>query len=159
MSSSGSLEAFAKANNLRFREGGSLPPHGNLLTRQGRVEGLAEGTLPGDVEGSLAYYTYTYTTTDSDGHAETHTRRFTIVVTSVPQSIGFMPSLGFAAAESEMSGVGGSLEELVKVDLGGHAGLKGARCFRYKGASEQWTSRLFPRPGRLAGALGARLRL
>jgi hypothetical protein len=141
--SSGSLEAFAKAHGLRFREGGSLPPHGNLLNRHGRVEGLAEGTLPGGVEGSLAHYTYTYTTTDSDGHSESHTRRFTIVVTSVPESIGFMPSLGFAAAESEMSGIGGSLEEVEKVDLGGHAGLKGSRCYRYRGASEQWTRRLF----------------
>jgi hypothetical protein len=141
--SSGPLEAFAKAHGLRFRESGSLPPHGNLLTRHGRVEGLVEGTLPGGVEGSLANYTYTYTTTDSDGHSETHTRRFTIVVTAVPQSIGFMPSLGFAGAESEMSGIGGSLEEVEKVDLGGHAGLKGSRCYRYRGASEQWTRRLF----------------
>jgi hypothetical protein len=143
VSSSGSLEAFAKANDLRFRAGGSLPRHGNLLTRDGRVEGLVDGTLPGGVEGSLAYYTYTYTTTDSDGHTESHTRRFTLVVTSVPQSIGFMPSLGFAGHESEMSGIGGTLEEVVQVDLGGHAGLKGSRCYRYKGASEQWTRRLF----------------
>src|SRR6185437_12702721 len=101
------------------------------------------GKLPGDVEGSLAYYTYTYETTDSDGHTTTHTRRFTIVVTSVPQSIGFMPSLGFHGAESEMSGIGSSLEEVVQVDLGGDAGLKGSRCYRYKGASELWTKRLF----------------
>jgi hypothetical protein len=143
VASSGSIEAFAKAHGLRFREGGSLPPHGNLLTRHGRVEGMAEGTLPGGVVGTLAHYTYTYETTDSDGHSTTHTRRFTIVVTAVPQSIGFMPSLGFAAAESEMTGVGGSLEEVERVDLGGHAGLKGSRCYRYRGASEQWTRRLF----------------
>ena len=142
MISSGALEAFAKARNLGFRGSGSLPPHGNLLTRGGRVDGLVEGSLPGGVEGSLAYYTYTYTTTDSDGHSQTHTRRFTIVVTSVPQSIGFMPSLGFAGGESEMTGIGGSLEEVEKVDLGGHAGLKGSRCYRYRGASEQWTRRL-----------------
>ena len=143
MPSSGPLEAFAKANDLRFGAGGSLPAHGNLLSRGGRVEGLAEGALPGGVEGSLAYYTYTYETTDSDGHSETHTRRFTIVVTAVPQSIGFMPSLGFAGAQSEMSGVGGDLGGAEKVDLGGHASLKGSHCYRYKGASEQWTRRLF----------------
>ena len=95
----GRLEAFAKAEGLSFRHGGSLPPHGNLLTRGGQVEGLVEGSLPGGIEGSLAYYTYTYTTTDSDGHSTSHTRRFTIVVTAVPQSIGFMPSLGFRGAE------------------------------------------------------------
>ncbi len=143
MSTAGSLKAFADERNLRFRERGSLPAQGNLLSRGGRVEGVVDGTLPGDVDGSLAYYTYEYTTTDSDGHSETHTRRFTIVVTSVPQSIGFMPSLGFAGARSEMSGVGGKLEEVVQVDLGGHAGLKGSRCYRYKGASEMWTRRLF----------------
>jgi hypothetical protein len=99
--------------------------------------------LPGGVEGKLAYYAYTYTTTDSDGHSETHTRRFAIVVTSVPQSIGFMPSLGFRGPESEMSGIGAGLEQMEKVDLEGHAGLKGARCYRYKGSSEMWTRRLF----------------
>jgi hypothetical protein len=137
------LAAFAKARKLGFRASGSLPPHGNLLNRHGRVEGLVEGALPGGVEGSLAFYTYTYTTTDSDGHSEIQTRRFTIVVTAVPQSIGFMPSLGFAGAESETTGVGGNLEEVEQVDLGGHAGLKGSRCYRYRGASEQWTRRLF----------------
>jgi hypothetical protein len=137
------LEAFAKAHGSSFHGSGSLPPHGNLLTRGGRVEGLVQGTLPGGVEGSLAYYTYTYTTTDSDGHSQTHTRRFTIVVTSVPQSIGFMPSLGFRGAESEMSGIGGELADVVQVDLDGHAGLKGAHCYRYRGASEMWTRRLF----------------
>jgi hypothetical protein len=143
VTSSGPLEAFAKAHKLGFRGSGSLPPHGNLLTRGGHVEGLVEGSLPGGIDGSLAYYTYTYTTTDSDGHSTTHTRRFTIVVTAVPQSIGFMPSLGFAGAESEMTGIGGSLEEVERVDLGGHAGLKGSHCYRYRGASEMWTRRLF----------------
>ena len=143
MSSSGSLEKYAKAQNLRFHPGGSLPPHGNLLTRGGRAERLCEGKLPGGVEGTLAHYTYTYTTTDSEGHSESHTRRFTIVVTAVPQSIGFMPTLGFRGPESEMSGIGGSLEEVVQVDLADDARLKGSRCYRYKGAGEDWTRRLF----------------
>jgi hypothetical protein len=140
---SGSLETFAKACDLRYRGGGSLPAHGNLLTRGGHAENLCEGTLPGGVEGTLAHYTYTYTTTDSDGHSETHTRRFTIVVTAVPQSIGFMPSLGFRGPESEMTGISGSLDEVVQVDLGDDGGLKGSRCYRYRGASESWTRQLF----------------
>ena len=143
MTESGALQAFAKAHGLSFHPGGSLPPHGHLLTRGGKVEGLCEGMLPGGVEGKLANYTYTYETTDSDGHSTSHTRRFTIVVTSVPQSIGFMPSLGFHGAESEMTGIGAGLDQMVQVDLGGHAGLKGSRCYRYKGASETWTRRLF----------------
>lgn len=143
MTSSGALESFAKARALNFRGSGSLPEHGNLLTRGGKVEGLAEGKLPGGIDGTLAYYSYTYTTTDTEGHEESHTRRFTIVVTSVPQSIGFMPSLGFRGPDSEMSGYSGDLAEMVQVDLGGHAGLKGSRCYRYKGAGEMWTRRLF----------------
>jgi hypothetical protein len=143
VSSSGSLEAFAKAKDLSFRASGSLPKQGDLLNRGGKVEGLVEGKLPGRTDGSLAYYTYTYETTDSDGHSETHTRRFTIVVTKVPQSIGFMPSLGFSGAASEMSGIGGSLGEVVQVDLGDDSRLRKARCYRYKGATENWTRRLF----------------
>jgi hypothetical protein len=99
--------------------------------------------LPGGVEGTLAHFTYTYTTTDSEGHSETHTERFTVVVTEVPQSIGFMPSLGFRNPESDMSGIGGRLEEVVKVDLGDDSRLEDSRCYRYKGASEVWTLQLF----------------
>lgn len=89
MSAPGSLQKYATAGNLRFRASGSLPAHGNLLTRGGRAENLCEGTLPGGVEGTLAHCTYAYTTTDSEENSQTHTRRFTIVVTAVPQSIGF----------------------------------------------------------------------
>ncbi len=142
MSSSGPLEAFAKAKDLSFRASGSLPKRGNLLNHDGKVEGVVEGKLPGGIDGSLAYFTYTFTTTDSDGNSETHTRRFTVVVTKVPQSIGFMPSLGFAGPSSDMSGVGGSLTEVVQVDLGDDSRLKSSRCYRYKGASETWTRRL-----------------
>ena len=143
MSSSEPLENFAEDRKLRFHKGGSLPPHGNLLTRGGQAENLCEGSLPGGVDGTLAHYTYTYTTTDSEGHSETHTRRFTVVVTAVPQSIGFMPTLGFHGPESEMSGIGGSLDEVIQVDLGDDSRLERARCYRYKGAGEVWTRRLF----------------
>ena len=53
MASSGSLETYAKAQNLRFRSSGSLPAHGNLLTRGGRPESLCEGFLPGGVDAAL----------------------------------------------------------------------------------------------------------
>lgn len=137
------LETFAEAHGLAHSKTVSLPEQGNLLTRGGKVEGAVKGTLPGEVEGTLAHYTYTYTTTDSDNHTETHHRFFTIVVTQVPESIGFMPSLGFVGAESEMSGFGGSVGEAVKVDLGDDKGLEGSRCYRYKGSSESWTMQLF----------------
>lgn len=136
------LEKFAEAHELAHSETVSLPEQGSLLTSGGRVEGAVKGQLPGGVEGALAHYTYTYTTTDSDNHTETHHRYFTIVVTEIPESIGFMPSLGFVGAESEMSGFGGSVGEAVKVDLGDDKGLKGSRCYRYKGSSENWTMQL-----------------
>jgi hypothetical protein len=136
------LEKFAAVHGLTHSKSTSLPQQGNLLTRGGSVEGAVKGELPGGIEGTLAHYTYTYTTTDSDNNTTTHHRFFTIVVTAIPESIGFMPSLGFVGAESEMSGIGGTLDEVVKVDLGGDKGLDGARCYRYKGASENWTQQL-----------------
>lgn len=137
------LETFAEAHGLAHSKTVSLPEQGNLLTRGGRIEGAVTGQLPGGVDGTLAHYTYTYTTTDSDNHTTTHHRFFTIVVSSIPESIGFMPSLGFVGAESEMSGFGGAIGEAVQVDLGEDKGLKGSHCYRYKGSSENWTMQLF----------------
>jgi hypothetical protein len=42
-----------------------------------------------------------------------------------------------------MTGIGADLEEVVQVDLGGDSRLDHARCYRYKGAGEIWTRRLF----------------
>lgn len=142
MAAASPLEKLAEAHGLAHSKSASLPQQGNLLTRGGRVEGAVKGTLPGGIEGTLAHYTYTYTTTDSDNNTTTHHRFFTIVVTAIPESIGFMPALGFAGAGSEMSGFGGEVGEMVKVDLGGDKGLEGAHCYRYKGASENWTQQL-----------------
>jgi hypothetical protein len=139
---SSALEKFAEAHGLAHSGSASLPAQGNLLSRGGQVKGAATGALPGGEQGTLAFYTYTYTTTDADHHTETHHRFFTIVVTAVPESIGFMPALGFTGSESEMSGFGAALGESVQVDLDGDKGLDGAHCYRYKGASENFTRQL-----------------
>jgi hypothetical protein len=137
------LRKFAAAQGLTYAASAELPALGDLLSRAGLVEGAATGALSGGEQGTLAHYTYTYTTTDSDHHTETHHRYFTIVVTQVPESIGFMPALGFHGAESEMSGFGAAINESVQVDLGGDAALHGACCYRYKGADESFTQQLF----------------
>jgi hypothetical protein len=136
------LPKFAEAHRLADSASPSLPAQGDLLSRGGQVKGAVTGSLPGGEQGTLAHYTYSYTTTDSDHHTETHHRFFTIVVTAVPESIGFMPALGFAGSESEMSGFGAAPGESVQVDLGGDKGLDGAHCYRYKGASENFTRQL-----------------
>jgi hypothetical protein len=136
------LRKFADANGLTYASSATLPALGNLLSRDGRVEGAATGELSGGEQGTLAYYTYTYTTTDNDHHTEVHHQYFTIAVTRVPESIGFMPAFGFHGAESDMSGLGAAVGESVQVDLGGDAALHGASCYRYKGADEGFTQQL-----------------
>jgi hypothetical protein len=136
------LRKFADANGLTYASSATLPALGNLLSRDGRVEGAATGELSGGEQGTLAYYTYTYTTTDNDHHTEVHHQYFTIAVTRVPESIGFMPAFGFHGAESDMSGLGAAVGESVQVDLGGDAALHGASCYRYKGADKGFTQQL-----------------
>jgi hypothetical protein len=136
------LGRFAAAHGLTDRVPGALPAEGDLLSRGGQVKDAAAGTLPGGEAATLAHYTYSYTTTDADHHSHTEHRFFTIVVTRIPESIGFMPALGFVGGESEMSGLGGELGEQVQVDLGGYPELHGAHIYRYKGASETFTQRL-----------------
>ncbi len=137
------IAEFAKLHGLAFSEGAELPEQGDLLGRDGVVEGAATGALPGGIEGTLAHFTYTYTWTDSDNDTHHEERPFTIVVTRVPESIGFMPYMGFRGAGTKLTGLGGSLEDMQKVDLGGHAGLEDAWAYAYEGASPSWTAQLF----------------
>ncbi len=137
------ISKFAEEHGLAYSATEKLPEQGDLLCRDGVVQGAAKGSLPSGIEGILAHYTYTYTWTDSDNHTHHEKRLFTIVVTQVPESIGFMPYLGFSGAGSKLNGLAGGLEEMKKVDLEGHKGLKGASAYAYKGASENWTLQLF----------------
>jgi hypothetical protein len=142
MNDDSGLTKFAAAHGLTTGGSAALPQEGDLLNRGGQVKGAGTGSLPGGETGTLAHYTYSYTTTDADHHSHTEHRYFTIVVTSIPESIGFMPSLGFSGAESEMAGAGAALGETVQVDLKGFPELHDAHCYRYKGASEIFTRRL-----------------
>jgi hypothetical protein len=138
------IEAFAKAHGLTFAARGSLPKQGATLERDtGVVGGAASGKLPGGIEGTLAHYTYTYTTTDSDNHTETHHRYYTVVVTTIPESIGFVPSLGFRGSGSSLAGLGSGLTDMRQLELGDDQQLKDARAYVYKGTSENWITQLF----------------
>jgi hypothetical protein len=138
------LAKFAESHQLRFAEHVALPREGNALGHDtGQVEGSAAGKLPGGIDGTLAHFTYSYTVTDADDHTHTVHRRLTVVVTQAPESIGFVPSLGFAGSGSELSATGSSLTEVRSLDLGDDRALKDARAYVYKGSSENWVTQLF----------------
>jgi hypothetical protein len=137
-----SLAKFAERNGLAYTKTVQLPEQGSTLTRSdGRVEGAATGTLPGGIEGSLVHFTYTYTWTDSDDHTHTETRRFTLVVAQVPESIGFLPYMGFSGPGSELSPMAGSTD-MTRVDLGKDPAFKNATACAYKGTSQSWLTQL-----------------
>jgi hypothetical protein len=141
MGSDSGLARFAAAHGLTDASV-ALPVEGNLLSRGGQATDAASGILPGGEPATLAHYTYTYTTNDADGNSHTGHRSFTIVVTRIPDSIGFMPSLGFSGTKSEMSGFGAAIAESVQVDLDDYPELHGARLYRYRGADESFTRQL-----------------
>ena len=141
-SSADSLAKFAASHGLTYAERVDLPPQGSTLAHSdGKVEGAATGGLPGGIEGSLVHFTYTYTYTDSDDHTHTVTRRFTLAVTQVPESIGFLPYMGFSGSGSNLSPMAGSAE-MTKIDLGKDRGFKDAHACAYKGTSQSWLTQL-----------------
>jgi hypothetical protein len=136
------LAKFAEGRGLAFSKTAELPEQGSTLSRDsGRVEGAATGALPGGIEGTLAHFTYTYTWTDSDNDTHTETRRFTLVVTRIPESIGFLPYFGFSGRGSNLSPTAGG-EEMEKVDLGDAERLKDSSAYVYKGTSKNWLMQL-----------------
>lgn len=140
--SGNALKKFAESHGLTFSERADLPRRGSTLAHsESKVEGAATGTLPGGIEGTLANFTYTYTWTDSDDHTHTEHRCFTFVVTQVPESIGFLPYMGFAGSGSHFNPLAGSTE-MTQVDLGKDPGFKDARACVYKGTSQNWLTRL-----------------
>jgi hypothetical protein len=137
-----SLSRFAENHGLRYSKTIDLPAQGSTLSRDGaRVEGAATGSLPGGIDGSLVHFTYTYTWTDSDDHTHTEVRKLTLVVAQAPESIGFLPYMGFAGPASHLNPMAGSTE-MTQVDLGDDPALKGARACAYKGTSQSWLAQL-----------------
>jgi hypothetical protein len=135
------LAGFAAEGGLDLAETAQLPSDGATLGEQGKVDGAATGTLDGGGDGTLARYSYVHTWTDSDNHTHSETRRFTLVVTRIPESIGFVPYLGFRSSGSQFNPFAGG-SEMRGVDLGDSAALDGADAAVYKGTKESWLEQL-----------------
>lgn len=138
--SADSLAGFAASHGLSYAGTVALPQQGHTLTRGGKVEGAATGTLPGGLDGSLVHYTYTHTWTDSDNNHHSEERPFTLVVAAVPESIGFLPYMGFSGRGSNLSALAGG-EEMKQIQLGDR--FEGVSACVYKGTSEAWFAQLF----------------
>jgi hypothetical protein len=137
-----SLSAFAEVSGLAYATSSKLPTQGSTLSRDsGRTEGAATGSLPGGIEGTVAHWAYDYTVSDADNNSHTETRHLTLVVTSVPVSIGFVPYLGFSRGASNFVGTAGGTR-MRRVDLGDAQGLKHASCFIFTGTDENWQTQL-----------------
>lgn len=136
------LAAFAENHGLAYADTAELPQQGATLTQaNGKVEGAASGTLPGGIEGTLARFTYVYKTTDSDNNTSEETRPFTLVVTAIPESIGFVPQLGFSGPASKLYARAGG-EDMAPIAMKHVEALKGATAYAYKGVSETWLAQL-----------------
>jgi hypothetical protein len=141
-SSGNALKKFAESHGLTFAERVDLPHRGSTLARSdAKVEGAVTGSLPGGIEGTLANFTYTYTWTDSDDHTHTEHRYFTFVVAQIPESIGFLPCMGFSGPASHFAANAGG-DKMEKIDLGKNEGFKGASAYAYAGTSENWLAQL-----------------
>ena len=105
----GFLGAFAEEHGLEVVERPDLPEHGGTLARASAEAGpAAKGKLPGGLEGTLTHFDYT--TSDNDGHHYHHP--LTLVVTRVPESMGFAPFLGYAGGASDIDQTGPDLGQV-----------------------------------------------
>ncbi len=131
------IREFAEANGLAFDETADLPAQGPTLEAPdpGEVGAGASGTLPGGLEGTLAHFDYT---TTSDG--TTYHHEMTVVVTRVPETLGFAPHLRFDRGDSDL------VPELLgtrSFDLRDDPALDGAGVHVYEGTGDGWLRELF----------------
>jgi hypothetical protein len=136
------LSKFAEGHGLAYTATAELPTEGSTLGEKGKVDGAASGKLGDGLEGTLAHYSYVYTWTDADDHTHSETRHFTIVVARIPESIGFVPYLGFSGPSGHFSPFAGSAQT-EPVDLGEDKALDGCSSCVYKGTSKTWLPQLF----------------
>ena len=137
------LAAFAESHGLSFAGPVALPAQGATLTQgSGKVEGAATGALPGGIEGTLARFVYVHKSTDSDGHTTEERRPFTLVVTAIPESIGFVPYLGFSGPASKLYPRAGG-EDMAPIALSMSEALKDGPAYAYAGSRRRWLAQLF----------------
>jgi hypothetical protein len=126
----GRLESFAFAHKLTAGSGGDLPKTGSLLERSDlKLEGAANGALPGGRSGVIAHTVHTTRSNDT-----TTTHRHTAVITRVPESMGYAPYLligsGFGLSSAAARGKA--------VDA-----APGVRVIADAGVDEGWLRELF----------------
>ena len=136
------LAKFGAGHGLAYTATAQLPEQGATLSKSGKVDGSASGKLADELEGTLAHYSYVYTWTDADHHTHSETRHFTLVVAEIPESIGFVPYLGFSGPSSQFSPSAGS-NETEGVDLREDEALDNHSACVYKGTSKTWLPQLF----------------
>jgi hypothetical protein len=89
-------KAYAAGRGLTRIDGKSqLPPLTPLLRKGDKryAEQRFNGVLPGGLDGSLCLYTYEDESRDSDGNKQTTYVHYTIVITQLPDTAGFMQEL------------------------------------------------------------------
>ena len=137
MASEAAIEKFAEAHDLAFQKQAKLPSQGETLTsaEPDEIGAGASGELPGGAEGTLAHFDYT---TTSDG--TTYHHEMTVVVTRVPEAIGFAPYLSFTGGDSDLcTDFMGTRE----YDLRDDPGLDGTEVHVFRGTDEGWLRELF----------------
>lgn len=88
--------AYADGRGLTRSNGRtSVPPVTALLRRGDKryAEEEFSGSLPGGMQGQLAFYTYEEESRDSDGNKETTYFHFTIALTNLPETAPFLGEL------------------------------------------------------------------
>ena len=136
---SAALARFAEAHGLTPVDRPELPGHGGTLNRAKAEPGpAAEGKLPGGLEGTLTHFDYV--TSDNDGHHYHHP--LTLVVTRVPESMGFAPFLGYSGGASDIDQTGPDLGAVKSVEaVEGSIGKNLA--WAHKGMNDDWLRELF----------------
>lgn len=137
--SSDGLRAFAEAHAIPLSQSTDLPATAGIFARSdAKVQTCASGALPGGLDGQLLYFTYT--TSDNDNHTTLH--EMTLVVTRIPESIGYAPYLAFSGRSSPIS-IRSSGTSTRTIDLGEDDAIKGASASVFEGTDQSWITQLF----------------
>jgi len=136
------IQAFAEQHGLSFSATPELPQAGAMLSVATRSVGSgASGKLPGGIDGTVCDYSFTVTVSDADNHSHTETRIYTLVVTQVPESVGFLPYAIFAGRSGQMPSSGD--DPTKQLDLGEEGALKHGSMRVFEGSNEEWLTELF----------------
>jgi hypothetical protein len=139
--------AYAQGRGLSHLDKGGLAP-GTPFLRRGDdryAHHIMRGTLPGDVQGTLALYTYEDTDTDSEGDRQTTYYHFTVVLADIPESAAHVGELyaqrrvGFRFLDSAED----AFRTRERITLESEALDKRAEIFAAPNEDQNWLRQLF----------------